>query len=238
MDNGFSVVTSTKRPWEIKNIVDNYDRQSFKQKQLIVIIHHNKSYKHKIEAQYSKREDIIVEQLPENISLGNCLNYGYSKARYKYIAKFDDDDYYGPHYLQEMYDTFLTNDCDIVCKASIFYYLLSEKKLVLIPYLIKENSAARRGSGATICITQEVFRKMQYSDLRRGVDIDFFIRARKLELSIFSTTSYNFLCIRSEDEMKHTWQIAAKSLESKGDKVFGVKEMELEDACKFVSNDE
>ena len=113
---GFSVVTPTKRPWEIYSIVANYDRQCFKIKELIIIINSDLVDLKAIQNNYKTRTDILIFQLSEHVSLGSCLNYAYTKAKYNYIAKFDDDDYYGPYYLREMYDAFKKYNCDLVCK--------------------------------------------------------------------------------------------------------------------------
>lgn len=43
-----------------------------------------------------KLRNIHVYRAPQHHSLGACLNHAVKKAKYSYIAKFDDDDYYAP----------------------------------------------------------------------------------------------------------------------------------------------
>lgn len=233
---GISVVTVTKREKDIPNIVANYERQFFGLKELVIVLNNDRISKNDIEGKYGERADIRVYQLPEMINLGVCLNYGYERTYYKYIAKFDDDDYYSMYYLQELYDAFRRTGCDIVCKSKIFYYLKGSQELIVVPSLLKQGTAVRNGAGATISMTRDAFNQIQYNNLNKGVDLDLFTRNKKIGLSIYSTTSYNFLCIRKENVREHTWQISGESLEAKADKIYGIRKMSLEHACKEITN--
>lgn len=189
---GISVVAVTKREQYIPNIVANYDRQFFGLKELVIILNNDCITKKNIKEKYRERVDIRIYQLPEFINLGICLNYGYERTYYRYITKFDDDDYYSMHYLKEVYDTFKRTGCDIVCKSKIFYYLKGYRELIVIPSLLKEGKPAKNGAGATISMTREAFNQIQYGNLNKGVDLDLFNRNKSIGLEVYSTTSYNF----------------------------------------------
>src|SRR5699024_408556 len=58
------------------------------------------------------------------------------KAKYHYIAKFDDDDYYAPSYLQTSWDIFMKYpEADIVGKSSVYFYFQEQRLLCLFPSL-------------------------------------------------------------------------------------------------------
>lgn len=232
---GISVVAVTKRENDIPNIIANYDRQFFGLKELIIILNNDRIIEENIKERYRERLDIRIYQLPEFINLGICLNYGYERTYYKYIVKFDDDDYYSMYYLQEVYDAFKQTGCDIVCKSNIFYYLQGYGELLLIPSLLKVGKPVKNGAGATISMTREAFNHIQYGNLKKGVDLDLFSRNKKIGLDIYSTTSYNFLCIRKANVQEHTWQISEESLEAKADKKYGIKKISLEKAYEEVT---
>lgn len=234
---GFSVVTPTNRYDNIRRIIANYDRQRFFQKELIIILNGDPVEITDLVPESSMRQDIHVYYEPSHTSLGSCLNIGYKKARFHYIAKFDDDDYYGPEYLTEAYGVFQDKKCDVVCKSYIFYYLQQYKQLIVIPRRIDGILQVGYGAGATICMSQETFEKVQYSDLKKGVDVDFFRKCGLRGVSVYSSSSRSFLCIRDEELANHTWKITSESLIRKADKRYGVRTVSLEEAYLLVDEE-
>ncbi len=232
---GFSVVTVTNKKKSLLNLIQNYNRQKFKVKELIVIINSDMIKEEELRDLCKNREDIWIKKVSEEISLGECLNIGYGKAMYNYIAKFDDDDYYSEYYLNEAYALFKKKSCHIVCKNNIFYYLQSYGELIIIPSLSTRSKRVRAGAGATICMTKEIFKRLPYSDLRRGVDTDLFARARKMGLEIYTSTSYNFICIRAHNLEEHTWKIASEVLRSRGDRNFGIRKLTLGESYGLIT---
>ena len=99
--NGFSIITVTNRDYCIENMINNFLRQEFNDKELIIVINNDKINIEYIYKYINKELNIFVYKLPEKTALGTCLNFGVNKSNYNIIAKFDDDDYYGPYYLDE-----------------------------------------------------------------------------------------------------------------------------------------
>ena len=96
-----SIITCTKRENFIENVYENYQRQEWQDKELIIILNNNAMSLKKWQTKAKSYENVSVYQLSEAISLGNCLNFGIEQSKYDYIAKFDDDDYYSPKYLTQ-----------------------------------------------------------------------------------------------------------------------------------------
>ena len=128
---GFSVITVTNRKYCIENMINNFLRQNYESKELIIIINNDKINTSDIFKHINKDLNISIYKLSETTSLGYCLNYAIEKSSYDTIAKFDDDDYYGPYYLNEAKQAFLQNKCYIVGKQRTYYYLEGYKKLIL-----------------------------------------------------------------------------------------------------------
>ena len=93
------------------------------------------------------------------------------------------------------------------------------------------------GAGATICISQETFAKVQYSDLKKGVDVDLFRKCGSKGLTVYSSSSRSFLCIRDEELANHTWKITSESLKGKADKRYGIRTVSLEEAYLLVDEE-
>jgi glycosyltransferase involved in cell wall biosynthesis len=97
--NGVSIITCTNRPNYLNNLLQNYNRQRYAQKELIIIINNNAIPLSPYQQLAKKHKNIKIYRKPEHQTLGSCLNYAVTKCKYHTIAKFDDDDYYAPHYL-------------------------------------------------------------------------------------------------------------------------------------------
>ncbi|OAO89121.1 hypothetical protein AXX17_ATUG04150 [Arabidopsis thaliana] len=74
---------------------------------------------------------VSVYQVPERISLGQCLNCGISRAKYPLISKFDHDDYYSPYYLKEQVKALIRKGSSVVGKHGCLVYLAATKKLII-----------------------------------------------------------------------------------------------------------
>jgi glycosyltransferase involved in cell wall biosynthesis len=95
---GVSVITCTMRPNQIHNIFRNFVNQMFRKKELIIILNRkNMSLPQWLQVA-KKFNNVRIYKIP-GATLGACLNFGITKARYSFIAKFDDDDYYASKYL-------------------------------------------------------------------------------------------------------------------------------------------
>lgn len=89
-----SIITCTRRRQNMDTLFHNYDRQNYRNKELIVILNHPSLKLSDYIRAALPYPNVRVYSLPGHVSLGSCLNYGVKMARYGLIAKFDDDDYY------------------------------------------------------------------------------------------------------------------------------------------------
>lgn len=212
--NGFSVVTSTIRTDCEKRVIYNFMIQEFPNKELIIIINKD-DFEGKFFYECSKLySNIKVYRMPENLTLGECLNFGISKASYNLIAKFDDDDFYSKYYLKEAYKAFKNHNCDIVGKGKRYYYLEKFNQLTLRKTGV-ENNYTKSIAGATLCFTRETFEKNNFrTDIPRGVDTAFLNDAKEKKLKIFATSKYNYMVYRHLDISTHTWQKDAEHFAS------------------------
>ncbi|MGL5345863.1 MAG: glycosyltransferase family 2 protein [Peptostreptococcaceae bacterium] len=215
IEEGFSVVTSTYRYECIENLINNFIVQDFKNKELIVIINNDSIEISDFDIYTQKESSIKVYKLPQATNLGICLNFAISKAKYKYVAKFDDDDLYGKNYLKEAYNAFIKEDCDVVGKWQYLIYLEGENKILARP---KDPRRSRQFAyvswlpGATLCFKKSIFEDIEFSDINSQVDDDIMKKCVEKKLKIFSTSRNNFIAMRHIDTNKHTWKITHEKL--------------------------
>ena len=194
-----TVLTPTSRKTNANNIVENFLRQNFHEKELIVLLNHDNPNL------YNVHENISVYTLGSKISLGRSLNFGISKAKYDFIAKFDDDDYYGPYYLKNSYDSLINSNSDIVGKTC-FYIYFKDENLIGLKFSSNENRFCMRVAGSTLLFKKDIFQHVKFRDKNLGEDVDFCNDALRNNFKIFSNDRNDYIYIRG-NKTYHTWKI-------------------------------
>ncbi len=113
-----SLIACTIRDNMMNNIFENFSRQKWEEKELIIILNNDKMEISKWKEKALGYKNVTIYQLPQQKTLGNCLNFGIEKAKFDIVAKFDDDDYYSPYYLIEAMKIFKTTNAQLVGKVN------------------------------------------------------------------------------------------------------------------------
>ncbi len=216
---GVTIITSTIRPAYMNNVFLNYSRQNWRAKELIIVLNKDNiditAYKQKA----SYYPNVRVFELSERHSLGECLNYAVSRARYNYISKFDDDDYYAPNYIPEAMQLFnRRKTADIVGKQAFYVYFPHRNTLLLRRKSARPYNQCRHIAGATIIFHRRVFRTVQFIKVARGTDARFLSTCLKRGFRMYSSSKYNFAAIRRHNVHSHTWRISERALLTEKDK--------------------
>jgi len=209
-NNGISIVACTNKEGYMDNIFSNYQNQILQEKELIIVLNSDSLNLNEWMKKAENYEHVQVYQLPEYTTLGSCLNFGIEKAKFKYVAKWDDDDYYGPAYLYEALKTFQNTDADILGKRSIFMYFPATKELRL-RFPGREFKPVKLVLGGTIVAKKSVMQDVPFLDISLSEDTTFIKNARAKGYRILSTSRYNYVYFRW-DSNKHTWKPSSKYL--------------------------
>lgn len=203
---GVSIITCTNQPGFFKNILNNYLMQRIKRKELIIILNKDSLNSKEWRKKAAGYPNVTVYQVPERISLGQCLNCGISRAKYSIITKFDDDDYYSPYYLREQVKALRRTKSPVLGKHACLVYLAASKKLV-IRSPQEKNKFVNFIQGGTILFRRKVLKNVRFSDLSLGEDVKLLHDCAKKGYSIYATTPYNYVYIRRKDKRTHTWRV-------------------------------
>lgn len=222
-----SIIVSTMRNNAIDNVFQNFERQLYKNKEMIIVLNNNDMDKDLWKSKAKKYKNVKVYMLDESNSLGKCLNFAVSKSKYDIVAKFDDDDYYGPKYLSDSIKAL--KYADVIGKAASFVYFKKDKILGLRSPL-KENKYVKHMDGPTLIIKKHVFNKVKFADIHRGVDTQFSKDCMKNRIRIYSTNRFHHVYIRSESSDNHTWKIKNEDLLKRCRKI----EIGIEDFTPYV----
>ena len=217
MSTGISVITCTNKPRFLKNIFLNFTRQKWKKKELIIIINSDKKNLAKWKDDIKRYKNVSVFWLPARISLGQCLNFAVRKAKYEWIAKCDDDDYYGPYYLSESVHFIKRTNADIVGKRSYYIFWTGSKQL-RIRFPGQENRPSRLVHGGTIIARKKILQAVPFADCSLGEDHRFLRACRLKGYRIYSMSRFNY-CYRRRNHRLHTWKADPRYLWKTSEKV-------------------
>jgi glycosyltransferase involved in cell wall biosynthesis len=201
---------------ELDNALDNISRQEHVirgRAELILVLHGLDVKVPELEARARALgvENVTVIQADRELTLGACMNLGVDAASGDLIAKMDDDNYYGQHYLTDLVGAFGYTDAGIVGKWAHYVWLRSTGAVVLrCGYA--EHRYDRLVQGGSMLIKGDVARELRFGDLPRAVDTDFLERAREAGVLTYSADRFNYVSIRAADHRSHTWPIADTAL--------------------------
>ncbi|MEW9701232.1 glycosyltransferase family 2 protein [Paenibacillus sp. SI8] len=201
---GVSIIISTNRPQFFANILANYKSQLYKLKELIIVLNKDSMDLSKYRKIVRGHRQVSVFKLPEKVSLGMCLNFAASKTKYPVITKFDDDDYYSPHYLVEQMRALLRSGADVIGKRAYMSYLES-RKLLILRFPTKRNKFVGLVAGGTILFKRRVFNHVRFPNTSLGEDVAFLSRCRAKGYKIYAPSPYNYVQIRRKNKQSHTW---------------------------------
>ncbi len=204
-----SAVVPTNRLHEIDNVLANVGRQAHRDLELVLVLHgvgvdHGEL---RDRAAAAGVPDLTVIEADETETLGACMNLGVDAAGGDYVAKMDDDNHYGTHYLTDLLDAFDTSGAGIVGKWAHYVWLRSTGAVVL-RYPDAEHAYQRRIQGGSMLFTRDVVRSLRFSDIPRAVDSDILDRAIAEGIKIWSADRFNYVSIRGTDAAAHTWTVA------------------------------
>lgn len=202
-----SVIVSTNRPEQLAHVKKQFARQTYPNKELIILTH-----------------GFVAEEclsVAAEASLGTCLNTLVSQSNGEIVAKFDDDDLYLPDYLLDQYLAMWDNEAEAVGKAANYIYFSSSNALALRRKQTT-NQFTSFVAGATLMAHKEVFEEFPFADVTRGEDTDFLRRLESAGVLVYSTNQFNFIVMRHG---AHTWSTADHLLAQSAEiETFGLNE--------------
>lgn len=122
-----TVLVPTRRPHLLANVVEMLGRQAYPHLEFVVALHGDGFDRQDAEARLAalQHPGRIVRVPPER-PLGEVLNAGLEAANGMLVAKFDDDDEYGPHHLWDLVLAAEYSGAAVVGKTSEYVYLAGE----------------------------------------------------------------------------------------------------------------
>ena len=201
-----SVVIATCRPDNVKFAIENYKKQVYAEKELLLVLNNAIFDVESIEAQARDLNNVRIVQVDGRVTLGESLNRGVEEASGYYIAKMDDDDYYGENYLSDMMLAADFSGAEILGKGTYFVHMKAGN-ITALRSVASQHEFTDFVAGATLTGRREVLREIRFPDCTRGEDSSLLAKASKAGCRIYSADAFNMLVVRGTDHQRHTWDI-------------------------------
>ncbi|MFC0037041.1 methyltransferase domain-containing protein [Actinomadura rayongensis] len=203
-----SVILPTNRPDRLPAALEQIGRQHWKELQLVVVLHGLDVQPEKVQARAAEAgiDNVVVLEADAALPLGACLNLGIEAADGDLIAKMDDDDIYGEHYLSDLVPAFSYTDAGIVGKQAC-YVRLEASNATLLSKPEAEHAYTSLVRGGTIVARGDVLRDLRFDPLPRGSDTQLQRRAKLAGVRIYSADRFNYVYVRGADPSAHTFPV-------------------------------
>lgn len=200
-----SVIAPTIRPHLVRDLISTAARQRDVQVQLVLLTHGFVADESELQA--AARDlglaDLVVLAADASTTLGTNLNTMVAASDGDLVAKFDDDDLYGDHYLIDAAHAVDYSGADLVGKQARFLYLASRNATVL-QYPHHEHRWTDLVGGPTMVAPRHTFTEHPFEDRTLGEDTTFQRSLLAAGGRIYSADRFNFIQVRGGSHA-HTW---------------------------------
>ena len=138
--------------------------------------------------------------------LGGCYNLMLSRVEADYIAKMDDDDLYGDHYLFESLAAADYARAEVVGKHA-HYLHLTGPDLTVLRFADWEHRYTTFVSGPTLVARADLAREVTFPETTTGEDTGFLNDCARAGARIYSASRFGFVQRRGTT-FGHTWDIS------------------------------
>ena len=239
-----SCVLVSKRPHLVEAALAGILRQSYDNLEIIVILHGEPRDEALYAAWAAHPAVVRIDYVPQQRTLGFCLNYAVDCSTGDYIAKFDDDDLYGVNHIRDFVLSLEYRTIQLFARPLGFVYLAKSGTLVsqsnAIDYAFRTYDSTNYegfvGAGGTLILSRDLARRIRFSEMRRGgLDSDLVTRALEAGESLVLGDPHGFALCRNGAAGTHTWLVDDQSFLRKGI-VLGT-DMAPEEVARLVDGD-
>ncbi|MGG5171552.1 glycosyltransferase family protein [Pseudarthrobacter sp. J1738] len=211
-----SCLVATNRPYQLDHVFSQFGQQTYESRQLVILTHGFEPAAQEIknlQSRYAIEEIKLIHGFADR-TLGECLNELIDASDGDVLSKMDDDDLYGPHYLQDLVNALSFSGADVVGKGA-HYMRIEGLDVLLRRFADKEHRFANHVMGPTITAPRSLFTDIRFAALKQGEDTEFLSRVVASGASIYAADRFNFVQVRKSHQ--HTWRLSDLEALSLGD---------------------
>lgn len=201
-----SAIFVTKRAHRLHECFSTFRRQTWKNRELIVIV----NLDHMPEDVPELRSNEKIFLLPQDVNIGECLNFGIAYSTGFIWAKMDDDDFYSDEYLEDLQYYYRSTQADSVGRQSLYFYFAGSDEtrhraeMSSRCFMMMDQGFL---SGATLSGDKRHL-TIPFSHMdRNSADSNWVTELHEADKRIFSADSTGMVVYRDTNEENHTWKM-------------------------------
>ncbi len=201
-----SVLAVTNKPKFIHRIHENYVAQKHENKELILVLNSKDFHLASVKKLFKSLSKVTIIQTHDTMALGDNLNLAIQKSQGEYLTKLDDDDFYGPFYLNNALQSIQSNDAILLGQRAFFvylegkqtYFLFKKKTPHRLKYLLRFSPNI---IGPTLFWHHSLTEQVLFRQLPKRVDYFFVKDVLASGLPVIGTFSDQY--VRNREKNKH-----------------------------------
>jgi Glycosyltransferase like family 2 len=155
-DRTVSVVVVTRRPAQLRHVFFSIGRQEQVNAELVLVTHGFEPTVSELDRlRDGVAAEVVVRTAPESLVLGEALNIATECASGDLLAKMDDDDWYGPHHLEDLVQALSWSGATLVGVMQEFAYLADVDVTTRRNVGFSRERAAQHVPGPTMMIRRD-----------------------------------------------------------------------------------
>jgi spore maturation protein CgeB len=215
-----SAIVPTVRPEQVDHVLATIAHQSHPAVELVLVTHgfvlDEPELRRRAEA--AGVTDLVLVSADAGLTLGAILNLGIEASSGDLVAKMDDDNFYGEHYLTDLVRALEFARADVVGKWA-HYVLLESTGETLLRFAHAEHRYVPQVQGGTLLMGRSLAEEFRFDDLPRGVDTAFLARVIEAGRKVYAADRFNFVSVRRANPESHTWTISDDEIRARSSQV-------------------
>jgi hypothetical protein len=211
-----SVLVSSNRPHRLDHVLATVGAQRDVELELVLLTHGFEPPAGDLRARASECgvQNLTLLTADASVPLGGCLNRLVAQARGDLVAKLDDDDVYGEHYLTDQVAALGYSGAEVVGKQAHYMYL-GGLDATLLRFAEREHRFTDFVAGPTIVTRRDVAAQVRFPEVGPGEDTGFLTAVVGRGGRVYAADRFNFLQVR-DGTAAHTWAQSEAELAAAG----------------------
>ena len=191
-----AAVCVSMRPQLLDAVVANIARQVDVDLEVIFVANTTRFDIRAVERAFADLPQAVILHPPARLSLGAALNRAMERTDARFVAKFDDDDLYGPHFLADSLRAHGYAGAGVVGKHT-YYARIERTGRTYLRFPLNEFRYSGTLAGGTLVLDRDRIGQQRFADISLGEDRDFLARCHRNGHSTFAADRFNFVQMRT-----------------------------------------
>jgi Glycosyl transferase family 2 len=191
-----TVVTATIRPHLLGRVLASFAAQTYPRKELVLVLHGARFDGRAVEAAVRQVEaPVRVCRAPDRWTLGHCLQRGCDESAGRLVCFMDDDNRYGPRYVEDLALAMRFSEAGLVGKGAHLVHLEERGRMVLVDPEDEHCYRKLRGGGR-LMLRREILDEVRWRPMRQMVDLAFIDDCEARGVPMLAADRFHFVRVR------------------------------------------